>query len=355
MKRIIQTLKAYPLTVLFVLWSLVQFLLFFRYGFVTDFEGLKYQNDAHLLMEQFLINPQRVFYASYSIVVALLLEIGIGYYAVLIFQLIVNAWASYLFFTLLAKLLNSNVALITTAFLIVNVQLQMWNFHLFTEALFISAIIIYMYVVFTFDYKVLDYIKLFLLLIFLSYLRPIGISLAIPAVFFFGVKMQKEWRVNILVVMLLIAAVIIQFFIMLALRDNFSEFYSVATKKVWIIGAYNTVDDYRQLSFLPDFLKAIFLRFVYYFSMLRPYYSLSHNLSEVLFYPVYALSLYGVFGLYKNSPSRFFFIIVTIGIFSVFTILSHVNYHGRYISPILPMFLFIAAFGIENFRTRSIG
>jgi len=189
-KRIIQTLKAYPLTVLFVLWSLVQFPLFFRYGFVTDFEGLKYQNDAHLLMEQFLINPQRVFYASYSIVVALLLEIGIGYYAVLIFQLIVNAWASYLFFKLLAKLLNSNVALITTAFLIVNVQLQMWNFHLFTESLFISSIIIYMYVVFTFKYKVMDYIKLFLLLIFLSYLRPIGISLAIPAAFFFGLKMQ---------------------------------------------------------------------------------------------------------------------------------------------------------------------
>ena len=354
MRKIVQTLKAYPMTVLLVLWSFMQFLLFFRYGFVTDFEGLKYQYDAHLLLEQFLINPQRVFYTSYSIVVALLLKIGIGYYAVLLFQLIVNAWATYLFFKLLVKLLNSDIALITTAFLIINVQLQMWNFHLFTESLFISGIMVFMYVVFTFDYRMRDYVKLFLLLIFLSYLRPIGISLAIPAMLFFMSKTRKNWKENIYVVMLLAVAVITQFLIMLTLRDNFNEFYSVATNKIWIIGAYNTVDDYSQLSFLPDSVKAIFLRLFYYFSMLRPYYSLSHNLLEVLFYPVYALSFIGVFGLYKNSRSRFFFIIVLIGIFSVFTLLSHVNYHGRYISPILPMFLFIAAFGLDFIRKRSI-
>ena len=354
MRKIVQTLKAYPMIVLFVLWSVMQFLLFFRYGFVIDFEGLKYQYDAHLLLEQFFINPQRVFYASYSIAVALLLKIGIGYYAVLLFQLIINAWATYLFFKILVKLLSLDIALITTALLIINVQLQMWNFHLFTESLFISGIMVFMYIVFTFDYGVRDYIKLFLLLVFLSYLRPIGISLAIPAMFFFMLKIRKDWKENAFVVMLLAAAVITQFFIMLALRDNFNEFYSVATNKIWIIGAYNTVDDYSQLSFLPDFLKAIFLRLFYYFSMLRPYYSLSHKLLEVLFYPVYVLSFIGFFGLYKNSQSRFFFIIVLIGIFSVFTLLSHVNYHGRYISPILPMFLFIAAFGIDYIQTRRI-
>ena len=353
MRKIVQTLKAYPISVLFVLWSFVQLLLFFRYGFVTAFEGLKYQNDAHLLIAQFLINPQRVFYASYSIVVALLFKIGIGYYAVLFFQLIVNAWATYLFFKLLVKLLNSDTALITTSFLIINVQLQMWNFHLFTESLFISGIIIFMYVVFTFDFRVRDYIKLFLLLIFLSYLRPIGISLAIPALIFFVLKMRKNWKENILVIMLLVIAVLTQFFIMLALRDNFNEFYTVATNKIWIIGAFDTVDDYKQLPFLPDTLKAIFIRTYYYFSMLRPYYSLSHNLLEGLFYPVYALSFIGISSLYKKNDSRFFFVIALIGIFSVFTLISHVNYHGRYISPILPLFLFIAAFGIDFIRSKS--
>ena len=352
MNRIVKFLKEKPLFILMLLWALIQFALFLRYDFVIGFEGLKYQNDANLLAQQLQLNFQRIFYASYSITIALLLKFGMGYYSVLIFQLVVNAWSNILFYNLLSKYVKQSAAIIISIIMIFTMQIQMWNFHLYTESLFVSGIVIFMYVVFSFDYSNKDRLKLVLSLIFLSYLRPIGISLAAPAVVYFMSKSDDNRNQRIIIVLILSTIIVLQFGLMYLLKDNFNEFFSVATTKFWIIGAYDTVNDYSQFSFLPDFIKAIILRFNYYFLMVRPYYSDFHNLLEMLFYPVYLLSFFGLYSMYKCCRPKLFFILTLIGIFTTFTIMSHINYHGRYISPILPLFLFIAAFGLGFIRKR---
>ncbi len=345
-------LNKYAIVILMIFWLMVQFALFLRYGFVMDFEGLKYQNDANLLTQHFQFNFQRIFYSSYTIIIAAILKLGLGYYGVLIFQLIINAWSNVMFFKILKRSLSQSVAFIISVLLILTVQIQMWNFHLFTESLFISGIIIFMYIVFSFNYSLKDIIKLLLLLVFISYLRPIGISLALPAIVYFIAKNDDDKKQRFIIISILVLLVVLQFVLMLLLKDNFNEFYTVATAKLWIIGAYDTISDYPQFSFLPDYIRAIVLRFLYYFSMLRPYYSNIHNLLEMFFYPIYLLSFIGMYSMYKNNLSKLLFILSIIGIFTVFTVFTHVNYHGRYISPILPIFLMSASFGLDFLRTK---
>lgn len=349
MKKLVNILTNNSFIFLGLLWVLVQVILYLYYGFVVDFEGLKYQDDAQQLLSSFSFNTERLFYSFYPIIISFFLKIKVGLKGVLFVQLLINAWATSRFYKLVESIfLNKYLANVLTAILILTFQIQIWNFHLYTESLFVSGIIIFSYYLLTQDLLITrNIIKLSLLLIILSFLRPTGILLLFPTITYLvfiyksGVKIKYRIIPWIMAIILIIGANLIYS------TGHFLNYTRTAYINSWVIWGYDGFGNMHSSIWILGFVKLVLYRILYYFSMLRPYYSNIHNLLAISFYPVYALSLIGIIPFWKKNRTSFLYVITTISFFSIFTILTFANWHGRFIVPILPFVILLSGAGMQ--------
>jgi hypothetical protein len=329
--------------------------LYFHFGFVTDFEGLKYQSDADLIISSFELNPQRLFYSFYPFIIAIFLKLNIGIKGVMFFQLFVNAIATFRFYQIADKIFaQKGIATIITLFLILSFQVQMWNFHLYTESLFISGIIIYSYYLLNRSLnKMKNVLMLSFLFVILSFLRPTGVLLAIPTALYLFLHKANQDKLNRKIGVWILMVVLIVYANLQFSTGQFFSFVQKAYANSWVIWGYDGFDNMNSLSSISGFIELVAYRKLYYFSMLRPYYSGSHNLLEMSFYPIYLLAIIGLIPFWKNNRKDFTFVFSTIFIISVFSILTFINWHGRFIAPILPFFILISGFGIQFFLKKN--
>src|SRR3954463_6346888 len=90
---------------LFILWLLVQSLLLYQYGIITNNEAIKYHREAiNILQHQPFSENKYIFYSVYIFLHVLFQKLSIETVGVYIFQLLFNLFATYLFFKLLFKL-----------------------------------------------------------------------------------------------------------------------------------------------------------------------------------------------------------------------------------------------------------
>jgi hypothetical protein len=340
--------KKYGLGVLAVLWLIIQYFLYSHYGFVTGFEGAKYYLNAKEFIAGAPINRVIIFYYAYPILIAVFLKLGLSLKAMLILQLLASAWATYRFYCL-GRLLFPKIwiAVLSTSILILTIQIQQWNFFLYTESLFTSGIIIYTYRLFRTDFlKISDYIILGLMFIFLSFLRPNGILLLFPTIAYL-LYSKKRIKNSVIVFPLLFSIVLMIGLNVVLSSGDFYNYFVKSLNHHWIIWGYNGlgITETTSHSFW-EIMKLFLYRMIYFFSMQRPYYSFGHNLLMTTFYPVYLLSLFGFISFRKKYKAAFIYSLVMIIGFFALTILLFVNWHGRFIVPILPFFILLSGFGI---------
>ena len=341
-----------PLIVLFSFWILTQSILFFIVGVEFGFEGDKYIEDAYLFINHNAINTDRLFYSVYSLLIAISIKIGIGLWAVIVFQLFLNAFATFVFFKL-TKLLfqNSITPIITSLLFVLIVQIQQWNFFLFTESVFISITVLLYYVVAKFDKdKSLDYIKFSSILLLLAFIRPSGLFYTVPAiVFFIGSGFSKHLSTKILIPVFAISLIIVANLIYN--QGNFAFHYGLADAKRWIIGGYDMPSTHSESA--GDIIILYFMRIVYYFSNWRPFFSLSHNLF-ILFslLPIYVLAIIAMLNFYGSKHRIKTFALITIAVFTAFAMLTFVNWHGRFLAVILPAIIILAGYGVDAIVAR---
>lgn len=341
-------IEKYPLLFLGIIWVIVQWTLFLQYGFNTEFEGLKYQDDAQLLGDSFQIKTSRLFYALYPLIIVFFIKINLGVKAVFIFQLLVNLVSTYFFYKLSMRWF-SNIywAIFTTILLLFTVQIQMWNYFLFTESLFISGLIIYTYILFFADLsRVISIFKLGILFIALSFLRPTGILLLVPTILYF-IYNRNRIKTIVIYTGIVFGLLIVGFNVVFS-TGQFQEYVSMAWSNGWVIWGYDGFENILLEEGGWKAIKLIYYRIFYYLSMIRPYYSDSHNIIMTAFYPVYILALLGMFSPVKKYRSEIYFVIAIIAVFSLFSIFTFINWHGRFIAPILPFIILIAGFGFQN-------
>ncbi len=334
-----------------LLWLFVQSMLYFHYGFVTNFEGLKYQNDAKEFIDSFQLNTDRLFYSIYPIIIATILKLRIGLYGVLVFQLIINAWATYRFYCIARKLFsNMWIAIYATCILILTFQIQIWNFHLYTESLFISGLIIYTYRLITINFfSIKHFIYLGILVLILSFVRPTGMLLIIPTLVYFIFRNKEKSLSFYRISPWALAAIAVVIVHILYSAGQFYEFVYRAWNNYWVIWAYSGFNDsfVESTSDTHRVIKLLSYRKLYFFSMLRPYYSDFHNLLMMTFYPVYVLAFIGIIPFWRKNKAMLLFVVTLIAVFSMFSILTFINWHGRFIAPILPFFILLSGAGIQ--------
>jgi len=355
MDRIERYSEKYGLGFLAILWLLVQIILYHHYGFVTGFEGAKYILTAKDFIAGEPINQRLVFYYAYPLLIAFVLKLGLSLRFILLLQLLVGAWATYRFYCISRMLFpNTRIAIITTLILILTIQLQQWNFFLYTESLFTSGIIVYTYRLLSADYsKTTDFIILGLWYFILSFIRPNGMLLLFPTLAFLISKpQQKSYRINLLPVFLAIG-LIIGLNIVFSSGELHSYFLKSFHKK-WIIWGYDGFNISGSTNSIWNTARLFIYRILYFFSMQRPYYSVGHNILMATFYPVYVFALFGVFPFFKKHKTIFVFSMTTILSFFILSVLLFVNWHGRFIVPILPFIILFAGFGIQSISQKFI-
>ena len=339
----------YGFLFLTVLWLLIQLVLYINYGFVTGFEGEKYILTAKEFIAGEPINQKLIFYYAYPLVIALFIKMGVGIQLMLVIQLLIGAWATYRFYCISKILFPNNwTSIVTTAILILTIQLQQWNYFLFTESLFTSGIIIYSYRLLTVNYsRIFDFVILGVLFFVLSFIRPNGILLLIPTLVYISFNLrQKENRVIILP--LIISMGLIIWLNLTLSTGNFHDFFWISFSNKWIIWGYNSFDPTNRCNnSIIEIIQLFFYRILYYFSMQRPHYSQVHNLLMMTFYPVYILAVLGAVSFLNKYKAVFIYSSIIVLSFFVLTIVLFVNWHGRFIVPILPFFILSAGFGIQ--------
>lgn len=348
-----KTSKA-PLIILLLLWLLVQFSLYHYYGFRTDYEGGKYLYDADQLSQFKPVKSIRNFYAFHSLIIAFLLKLKLGLVSVFIFQAVLNLFASFRFYqSALILYRNHKLAFTVSAILILTFQVQMWNFYIYTESLFISVLVLIFYRLVVFDFfKARDYIWLAAYTIILSFIRPNGVLLLLPLSLFFlygysRYRFPLRYTIPLFVsfTLLLLAHFFGDASIMLA-------FASKAWKESWVIWEYAEISG-DGFSPFASVIYTFFLRLIYFFGMIRPYFSDLHNLLIISFYPLYLLAIYGLKRFWKNNSLTALFVFSLVLTFSLFTLLTFVNWHGRFIAPLLPFFIIMAGFGLKRLFPRE--
>ncbi len=332
------------------LWGIVQYGLFRYYGFVTSFEGKKYQHDALSFLATGKLSDLRFFYSAYTLIIALFIKLRLSLKLIIILQLSINLWATFRFYRLAQTLVKQPlIAALSTSILILSFPIQQWNFYLYTESLFTSLTILFAYHILLFKFtKIVDYLIISILLFLLSFLRPTGILLAIPLIIYLFLN-RNQLKLHKLqsAIPALTLAILIAFNIVFN-TGHLIEYTHLALQKSWIVwGEKYFQHNHNSYSFL-GFMEIIILRSLYFFSMLRVHYSNFHNLLLMSFYPIYLFALAGIYPLWKSSKTVFLFIVTIIIVFSSFSILTFINWQGRFMVPILPFIILLAGYGFRS-------
>jgi hypothetical protein len=250
---------------------------------------------------------------------------------------------------MLKKLIPGGLtAMAGTLLLVITIPFQMWNFHLFTESLFLSVLILLASRLFIYGIPSLkNALTISVLFLALSFLRPTGVLLLAPISVYIWI-MRKEWQIKFLIPIIVSVLLVLSANLIFA-TSYLQEYIVLARENNWVVWkneAFPAIGSY------PELLAT---RAFYYFAMTRPYFSDMHNLLMMSFYPVYLLALIGIPLFWKQNKAEFLFTAVWIFTLSIFSIATFLNWHARFITPLLPFFILMAAFGIKNLTIRLKG
>jgi len=344
-----------PIIIIFSVWLIIQSAIYLFIGVEYGFEGDKYINDAYLLIDYHSLNFDRLFYSIYSILISFFIKLGCNLWCVIIFQLLLNAFATYVLYLLAIELYKNRLtALVVSLIFIFSFQIQQWNFFLFTESIFISIIIFLYYIIAKFNSaKTRHYLYLSLLIVLLAFSRPSGFFFLAPVFIFITCIIYKEGFTKFF----LYPITAIGFIIIINLiynQTNLLYHYNLSNSKHWIIWGYDFLQIDNFDNSILDYLRLFILRIIYYFSNWRPFFSLNHNLIIIFsLVPIYLLALIGIFN--TNTEHRRFniFIFITIFIFTGFIMLTFVNWHGRFLAVLLPAIIIVSGYGVDYFIEKS--
>lgn len=349
----------YFLTLVFIL---VQLLLFFRFGIVTENEAAKYVKQGNLLYETGDFSDSKyIFYLPVILLVYLTRLLGVGYWLVVLIQVLL-AWAAMIcFFRLASRITNTVSAMVGSLALMLFLPLQSWNFYLYTDSIFISLVTIYLFVIFRYGGRGLrgDLTVIFFLLM-LQFVRPHGFLLIPPTVIYFLVRKQSQASRLRGLTFSIFALTAMYFFLKLAftgggdmdamkpfLEEHIICFVPLKPEgaQLDVIQTDNPVYDllYYAIHNKLHFLKLMMLKLYSFFKLTRPFYSGLHNVLLLIFaIPLYFFSIRGLFRLNQKYKNFFLFLLAFLILYPLGATFQCDDWHSRFTMVIIPALLLLA-------------
>jgi len=359
------TISAAKKQIIFLLfsWTIVQGFLLWQNGIVTGLEAGKYIDEANNFLQFGKLSSSNYWlYSTQIFLIAAVIKLRLSYIVIVIIQLLLNLFATIMFYKLAVSFLKSPlIAAAATFFFIVNIPYQVYNSFLFTESIFYSLTIIYSSYLLRLNHLAIkNLIIIVLLLALLSITRPTGILFLIPTAFYIFFRFLSH--LSLLYKALIISGSVIIFLtaINIMLEAGGTLDFMLPFKKENIICGVNTVNNaeiktlekgnslkgigYYIVNNEKQFLRLAKLKTISFFGMVRNYFSAFHNaFLMIFFYPFYVLSIGGIWKKIKQKDKKIIYMITIIMFYWITTLLTCDDWHNRFVLTVSP-FLFLLGF-----------
>lgn len=342
-----------------LLWLFFQALWYFSLGIHFDLEAEKYIREAdYLLLNKSFSEARYLFYFSTTAVIALCKMLGLGLYGALFTIMVINLFSYQYFFKALRQFFGERLPAYLVIFLLLSFwPYQSWTLYLYTECFFYSAVLLLFSQLILYRLLSLKFLlltTLFLLLVIIS--RPLGILFVFPTLLFIFVKLSKKQKIYFafaaLVSLLLFNYIVQTVFTTTSdwsLQKTITEADIIcnipgpdAGQKLNLSNHPNQL--YQLLYYVTHnfshFAKLALLRLQYFYTMVRDYYSVFHNIFLLVYIGViYASILLGIKRIVKILPLALgVFIFTAISLFTFTIALQCDDYHNRFILTLMPFF-----------------
>ena len=360
----------------FLIPYLFWFLFIFIYSFNSDLikagelDGfVKYGNDSSTYIfyakqiTNFDFSNLDITKLSYIFLIAVVMFLKLNVTTIIILQFLSTVVSSFCLYLMAKKISSKWVGLVCLSFFLAYLPIQLRNFYLLTEILFINLSIIFTYLVFFNREKKL---LITIMGIFILFLRPqaflILVSIAITILVFSNYKKNFSFTYKIFAALAFFFLLL--FFTNIGINyyniiDSFSKGiiwgYSFETNSICFkkcISGLTNPDTYEKnilglLLYVKDNIfilsKVSIYKIILFFAGWRPYYSFGHNLFILFFHiPIYFLFLIYFIRFRKlDQPEIFTLFYVLLS--ALFIGITFADWSGRFIMYILPFMMIYAS------------
>ena len=311
---------------------------------------------------------------SYVLLIAIVLFLNLNLATVVILQFISTIIASYCLYLIGKKIYSRWAGLLCLGLFLSYFPIQLRNFYILTEILFINFSIILVCLVFLYKEKK---ILISLTIIFILFLRPqspiILLSILYPMFLFSKFNINYNFLLKFFVIFFFL--IIFLTFLNIGINDyNLIESlsrgiiwgYSFETKSICLkncIPGLTNPDIYEKniyglFLYVKDNLvvltKVSIYKIIIYFTGWRPYYSGLHNLYILFFHiPIYILFCLH-FLKFKKYDRLEIFSISYILLSALFVGVTFADWSGRYVMYILPFVMIYASVSFANLLNKLL-
>ncbi len=351
---------------LFIVWIVVQGLVFYHYGAIEALDSDFYLSFAQALSQGHIPTDRGLWYSSYSLFLAFVLALGGTLTTVVLLQFLFSGIAAFALYKLVYNLFQNY----TTAFLAVLqyllwIKIHQWNSYIYTESLFISFSII-SFALLCLSKETLHYVLTALVIAFTLFLRPTGICffIGLCGYFIFLLSNKKSISTSSLLIVMISTSILVLVLVNTLLEEYVYYFIDSYSKSELIYPNINLGLNAPQQLDLPSpshapliqliefilynplyFLKLFVIKCLLFLGNIKPYFSWLHNAVVVaVLYPIYGFALYG----FKKMPwtKENIFMLSYIVMQTLTVSMTSENWDGRFLILILPFVFVYAAFGM---------
>jgi 4-amino-4-deoxy-L-arabinose transferase-like glycosyltransferase len=362
-----KTLIKYHLFFLAGIWCIVQIVAWLRFGIVLKGESQKYILEAEYFWQHYKFSePKYIFYSVYITIQLIFNKTGLGFTGIYLFQLALNLFSIYSFNKLCNQVFSNRIiAFASTLLLILCYPWQSWTTHLYTESVFLSLVMIFTYLFLKPSKSKTEQWWTWLLLLLVLLARPTGMLIIPIAGAHYLARFVQERKWLSFSVFGLGCIVALAQLLNYAMRgEGEFDFMKPFVEEHIICGVATNSNSHPILPANGNsvqglleyivrnpnhFTELAFKKLRAFFGMTREYYSGGHNMYLVLFF--YPLYLLGIFGVFDKTRQRWLIIQYCLGmilIFSISVALTCDDWLNRFIMPIVPFIILMAAMGIEK-------
>lgn len=306
-------------------------------------------------------------YLGYTFYIAIFQYFSLDLSFVVLSQILLTFFSSLCIYKISKKFSSEKGAIFATSLYLFYLPLQMWNFYILTESIFISISIFIVYFFVFFDKK--NFLLIFFLIIFYISLRPHGIII-IPSILLsllIWSYFKNKLKIFYLLVTISITLMIPTIYFLNFYFTNLEIIKNIVNRG--IIWSYNDENNYLSynietinnndlLSFLIFIKNNLytfsvgFLKKIWFFIFrVRPYYSEFHNYYIIFLNLIYLpAAILGIFKMIKKNQLGIFLMISLIILFTLGTGLSWADWDSRFSLYILPFIFIFSGIGINNIK-----
>ena len=331
-------------------------------------DSILYIDKANLIAK-FQFNSIPISKFSYIFLLSIPIILNLNFSVIVIFQFFTTILSSFCLYKIGSKLFSKETGIISMFLFLTYLPIQLRNFYLLTEILFINISIVLTYLIL---FKRNHKLTIISLIIFFLFLRPQSIlfisSLGISfLIYSYLTKKENLLKINYFFILTIILFLL--FFLNLITKE-YDLISSLSRGVIWgysfdsnsicfencIKGLTNAELYKKNLFGLVQYffhnffilMKIFFLKIIIFLTGWRPYYSNIHNIYILIVHFVFIFGF--ILGLIKIKKYSFydFFVLTYLIILSISVGLTFADWSGRFVMYLIPFIIIISSKGFET-------